>query len=56
MAMDEHILLKRPTILFAVNTGMRQDNILSLKWQDVDLGRSVITLEHTKNGERLGCP
>ena len=46
----------KPIILIAVNTGMRQDNILSLTWQIVDLNRGVITLEHTKNGERLGLP
>ncbi len=46
----------KPIVLLAVNTGMRQDNILSLTWQDVDLNRGVIMLEHTKNGERLGLP
>jgi len=46
----------KPIVLFAVNTGMRQDNILSLRWQDVDLNRGVIVLPHTKNGERLGLP
>jgi Site-specific recombinase XerD len=46
----------KPIVLFAVNTGMRQDNILSLTWQQVDLNRGVIVLPHTKNGERLGLP
>ena len=46
----------KPIVLLAVNTGMRQDNILSLTWQQVDLNRGVITLDHTKNGERLGLP
>ena len=46
----------KPIVLLAVNTGMRQDNILSLRWQDVDLNRGVIVLPHTKNGERLGLP
>ena len=46
----------KPIVLLAVKTGMRQDNVLSLKWQEVDLNRGVITLEHTKNGERLGLP
>jgi integrase len=46
----------KPIVLFAVNTGVRQDNILSLTWKQVDLSRNLILLEHTKNGERLGLP
>ena len=46
----------KPIVLIAVNTGMRQDNVLSLTWQQVDLNRGIIMLEHTKNGERLGLP
>lgn len=46
----------KPIVLFAVNTGVRQDNILSLTWENIDLRRGVFTLPHTKNGERLGLP
>ncbi len=46
----------KPIILFAVNTGIRQENILNLTWQDVDLSRGIITVQQTKNGERLGLP
>ncbi len=46
----------KPIVLIAAHTGMRQDNILSLTWQQVDLKNRIITLEHTKNGERLGIP
>jgi len=46
----------RPIVLVARHTGMRKENILSLKWEQVDLYRKVIYLEHTKNGERLGIP
>ena len=46
----------KPIVLIAVHTGMRQDNILSITWQQADLNRGVITLEHTKNGERQGIP
>jgi integrase len=46
----------RPIVLTARHTGLRKENILSLKWHQVDLNRRVITVERTKNGERLGIP
>ena len=46
----------KPIVLIAVNTGMRQGNILSLTWKDIDLSRGEVNLEHTKNGERLVVP
>jgi len=46
----------KPIVLIARHTGMRKENILSLRWEQVDLFRRVIYLEHTKNDERLGIP
>ncbi len=46
----------RPIVLTARHTGLRRENILSLRWHQVDLSRRVITVERTKNGERLGIP
>lgn len=46
----------RPIVLTAVYTGMRQGNILSLTWKQVDLQGRYITLEETKNGERQLIP
>ena len=46
----------RSIVLTARHTGLRKENILSLKWHQVDLFRRVITVERTKNGERLGIP
>jgi len=43
-------------IVLALSTGMRKSEILSLKWQDVDLSRGVITLLETKNNERRAVP
>lgn len=46
----------KPIVLTARHTGMRKENILSLKWNQVDLFRRVINLEQTKNDERLCIP
>ena len=37
-------------ILIALNTGMRQGEILKLKWDDIDFGRNQIIVRDTKNG------
>ena len=37
-------------ILTALNTGMRQGEILKLKWDDIDFDRNQITVRDTKNG------
>ena len=41
-----------PVVLLALSTGMRKGEIMSLKWQDVDLSAGYLVLHHTKNGER----
>ena len=40
----------------ALNTGMRQDEILSLKWRDVDLGRQLLTVAKAKNYHQRTIP
>jgi integrase len=35
---------------------MRKQEILSLKWKQVDLDRERLILEHTKNGQRRSVP
>lgn len=42
--------------LIALSTGMRQTEILSLKWDQVDTKRGVIILYKTKNGEIRTVP
>ena len=42
--------LKR-IILAALNTGMRRAEILTLRWEDVDLEKRLIRLAHTKSGK-----
>jgi len=43
-------------VLLALSTGMRKGEIMGLTWGAVDFQRRMITLEHTKNGERRGVP
>jgi integrase len=46
----------KPIVLTAKHTGLRKENILSLKWSQVNLFRQEITIEDTKNDERLCVP
>lgn len=39
-----------PVVVLALSTGMRQGEMMSLKWKDVDLSRGRATLHETKNG------
>jgi len=45
-----------PIVVLAISTGMRQGEILSLRWKDVDFVHSRILLDETKNGERRQVP
>ncbi len=43
-------------VLLALSTGMRYSEIMKLKKGDVDIGRNVITLKETKNGDVRSVP
>lgn len=43
-------------IRFALNTGMRQGEILNLQWQDVDFTRETLIVMKSKNGTRRTIP
>jgi integrase len=43
-------------VLLALSTGMRKQEILSLKWKQVDWARKCLILEQTKNGLRRSVP
>lgn len=38
--------------VMALSTGARKNEIMTLRWQDIELERQMITLHETKNGER----
>ncbi len=42
--------------LFAIYTGMRREEILSLTWENIDLGKRTAHLPLTKNGEARTVP
>jgi len=46
----------KPIVIVALNTGMRQGEILNLKWDDIDLVRGIITIRNTKNNETRFIP
>ena len=54
-ACDDHL---KPIVIMALNTGMRKGEILSLKWDNIDMNNGFILLDSgmTKNGERREIP
>jgi len=47
----------RPVVVTALNTGMRKEEILSLRWDDnIDMRHGFIRLLDTKNNERRDLP
>ena len=43
-------------VILALSTGMRQGELMGLKWQDVNLKDGYLILHQTKNGERRRVP
>lgn len=43
-------------VLLALSTGARKGELLSLKWEDVDFSRKILTFRNTKNGETRVVP
>ncbi|MCS6329506.1 MAG: site-specific integrase, partial [Nitrospira sp.] len=46
----------QPIVMLARYTGLRRENVVCLQWEQVDMARGLIILDHTKNGDRLGIP
>lgn len=45
-----------PIVRLAIHTGMRQGELLSLRWDDLDMEKRTGTLKDTKNGEMRVVP
>jgi integrase len=45
-----------PCVVLALSTGMRQAELMGLKWQDVNLKDGYLILHETKNGSRRRVP
>jgi integrase len=45
-----------PLVILALATGARKMELLSLTWPQVDIGRALMTLYETKNGEPRSIP
>jgi len=54
-AEDDLIWLK-PMVQLAIETGMRQGELIALKSKDVDVAKQFAILRDTKNGETRGVP
>lgn len=46
----------RPIIIFAINTGFRESEILDLKWKQIDFSRMEITISEQKNKQTDTLP
>jgi len=46
----------RPVVLTAINTGLRQGELLRLTWADVDWNIGILTVQETKAGDRRRVP
>jgi integrase len=48
----------RPAVLLSLNTGIRRGALFALRWEDVDLGRQIITLraDDAKSGKTSRLP
>jgi len=52
-ACDKHLY---PIVFTALNTGMRKEEILSLRWSNIDIKNGYIYVEKSKNGESRTIP
>lgn len=53
---DSRVEWLRPGILFAVETGVRRGELLSIRWRDVCFDTSTLLITETKNGHARRIP
>lgn len=46
----------KPYVLIAFHTGLRYSEQLNLEWSDLDFKNSIVSIRHTKNGNRRILP
>lgn len=46
----------KPMVIAALHTGMRQGEIIKLKWSDINFNRRFIMIDRTKNNEKRDIP
>jgi integrase len=46
----------RQLVEIALETGLRKGELLSLRWENVDLRNRMVRVEHSKNGDRRDVP
>ncbi|MCQ9206463.1 MAG: site-specific integrase [Omnitrophica bacterium] len=46
----------RPVVILGLYTGMRQGEMLNLKWRDIDIGKGILYILRTKNDEPREIP
>jgi integrase len=46
----------RPVVQVAINTGLRQGELLRLTWRDIDWNAGILTVQETKAGDRRRVP
>ena len=54
----ENLPYMQHMILFSLATGLRQNNVLQLKWEQIDLKKRIAWIypDETKNSQALGVP
>ncbi len=46
----------RPVVQIAINTGLRQGELLQLTWRDIDWNAGILTVQETKAGDKRRMP